>query len=524
MAKKTKSKAGDKQAIKEWEALITSIKEATSINPEDSQAEIMQRRRRLEADRDQWRRYYFSQYYTADPAPFHLKAADRFRSRSRMYEVRVWARELAKTATTMMDLVEGTIHGLIHNVLYISNTYDNAERLLAPVKAEFEANQRLIQDYGEQMTLGHWESGEFKTRSGCSFRALGAGQSPRGTRHKNYRPDCIVFDDIDTDEECRNPDRIVAKWKWIERATVPAMSVSGNYRILFLGNIIAPDCCIQRAINKAKELTDKAKREGKPNIAHVDIINIRDEYGRSVWAKNSEDDIDMFLSLVSFSSAQAEFFNNPISEGDVFKEMQWGECPPLKKLEYCVVYADPSPSNKGKGSMKAMFMIGVKAGIYYVYRGYLDLATNAQFIDWLYDLRDEVDEGVQVRYLVENNSLQDPFFEQVLQPLLTEASATRGIIPLRPDTRKKPDKFDRIEGNLEPLNRTGRLILNINQKHNPHMVRLEEQFLLLTPKLKAPADGPDCIEGGWYVLNDLLARHRMDEIKVGVRVRSKKRY
>ncbi|MDY6122093.1 MAG: hypothetical protein SPI72_03330 [Porphyromonas sp.] len=514
MAKRIK--AGDRQAVKEWDALIASIKQASSINPTDSDEEINRRKKKLEADPNAWRRYYFAQYYTAEPAAFHLRAAERFRTRRRMYEVRAWARELGKTATTMMDLVEGSILGFIHNVLYVSNSYDNAERLLMPIKAQFEANQRLIQDYGEQTVLGQWESGEFRTRSGCSFRALGAGQSPRGTRHKNYRPDCIVFDDIDTDEETRNPDRIEAKWKWIERATLPSMSVSGSYRILFLGNIIAPSCCIQKAIDKAKTLPSE--------IAHVDIINIRDEHGRSVWAKNSEEDIDMFLSLISFASAQAEFFNNPISEGEVFKELSWGICPPLAELEYCVVYADPSPSNKGKGSMKAVFLVGVKAGIYYVYKGYLDFATNALFIDWLYDLRDEVGEQVQLRYFVENNSLQDPFFEQVLQPLLTEASSTRGVIPLRPDTRKKPDKFDRIEGNLEPLNRTGRLILNIKQKHNPHMLRLEEQFLLLTSKLKAPADGPDCIEGGWYILNNLLARHSGAEIKFGFRGRNSKRY
>lgn len=517
MAGKSNTNASPRQALKDWERLLASIREATSIDSTEGQSEIEQRRRRLEANRSEWRRYYFAQYYTAEPAPFHLRAAQRFRQRERMYEVRAWARELGKTATMMMDLVEGAILGFIHNVLYISNSYDNAVRLIAPIKAQLEANQRLIQDYGEQVTLGAWEAGEFKTRGGCSFRALGAGQSPRGTRHKNYRPDCIIFDDLDTDEECRNPDRIESKWKWIERATLPAMSVSGAYRVVFLGNVIASDCCIQRAIDKAHSLAG--------GLGHVDLINIRDASGRSSWpAKNSEEDIDAFLSLVSYASAQAEFFNNPISEGEVFKELAWGPCPRLSALDHCVVYADPSPSNRGKGSMKAAFLIGVRLGIFYVYRGYLEQATNARLIDWLYDLRDAVGEQTQVRYFVENNSLQDPFFEQVLQPLLTEASVTRGIIPLSPDARRKPDKFARIEGNLEPLVRTGRLILNEEERHNPHMKRLEEQFLLLTPRLKAPADGPDCIEGGWYILNNLLARHSGAEIKFGFRGRNSKRY
>ena len=176
----------------------------------------------------------------------------------------------------MMEISKLALTKKIRNVLLISNSADNAERLLLPFMANFEENQRIIQDYGQQKKPGAWETGEFTCMSGCSFRAIGAGQSPRGTRNKNFRPDFILVDDIDTDEECRNPERIKTKWKWLEEALIPTMSVSGNYRILFNGNIIAPDCCIKRAIEKATEL--KAK-----GIGHVDIINIRGKDGLSVW-------------------------------------------------------------------------------------------------------------------------------------------------------------------------------------------------------------------------------------------------
>ena len=66
-----------------------------------------------------------------------------------------------------------------------------------------------------------------------------------------------------------------------------------------------------------------------------------------------------------------------------------------------------------------------------------------------------------------------------------------GFIGIIPDTRAKPEKFDRIEGNLEPLNRLGKLVLNIDEKDNPHMKRLEEQFKLVNRSMKSPADGPD---------------------------------
>ena len=221
-------------------------------------------------------------------------------------------------------------------------------------------------------------NGEFTCQCGCSFRAIGAGQSPRGTRNKNFRPDFILIDDIDTDEECRNLERIKAKWKWLEEALIPTMSVSGNYRILFNGNIIAADCCITRAIAKAEELKVKG-------IGHVDIINIRDKNGHSTWPeKNSEEDIDLFLSLVSASAAQKEFFNNPVAEGEVFKEIAYGKVPALSKFKFLVIYGDPAPGeNKTKkSSTKTVCLLGKINSRLYVIKAFLDRGLNAEFIDW----------------------------------------------------------------------------------------------------------------------------------------------
>lgn len=515
---KQQLRPADRKALAEWEELIHAIKQGSSINPQDSEDKIRLRRESLEQDHEAWYKYYCSNYYTSEPAAFHVANSQRFHASPRLYDVKVWSRELAKTGRSMMDILKAALMGQIRNVLYISNSYDNAERLLAPIKANLEYNQRIIQDYGEQVVLGKWEAGEFTAKCGCAFRALGAGQSPRGTRSENIRPDCIVIDDIDTDEECLNPDRIKKKWKWLEEALMPAMSVSGKYKIIFNGNLIAVDCCIARAIDKAKSIK---------GIGHYEIVNIRDERGKSSWpAKNSEEDIDQFLSLISFAAGQKEFYNNPISEGEVFHEMIWGDCPPLEELQHCIVYADPAPSNSTnkKSSYKAAFLMGVKRGVFYVYKGYLDHVVNQEFVQWFYHLRDYADDRKQVYYFIENNKLQDPFYQQVFTRLFAEIGEEQGFIPLSPDTRAKPEKFDRIEGNLEPINRAGRLILNIEERNNPHMRRLEEQFLLLSRAMKSPADGPDCIEGGWFKLNTMLATHRTEAYTVGSRTISRKRY
>ncbi|MDB1028065.1 MULTISPECIES: hypothetical protein [Bacteroidaceae] len=488
----------DRTALVEWEELIASIRENSDINPSDTEAEIRARRERLEKDDEEWFRYYFAMYYSCEAADFHKKATRRLTRNNRWYEVRAWSRELAKSARSMMEISKLAITRKIRNVLLISNSQDNAQRLLLPFMANFEENQRIIQDYGMQKKPGYWETGEFTIMAGCSFRAIGAGQSPRGTRNKNFRPDFILVDDIDTDEECRNPERIKTKWKWLEEALIPTMSVSGNYRILFNGNIIAADCCIKRAIEKATELKEKG-------IGHVDIINIRDRNGVSVWPeKNSEEDIDLFLSLVSAAARQKEFFNNPVAEGEIFKDIIYGKVPPLSKFKFLVIYGDPAPGeNKTKkSSTKAVFLLGKLAGKLYVIKGFLGRETNATFIEWYIRLLEFVNGKTNVYCYMENNKLQDPFFQQVFQPIIRRIRRQRKIsLYIQGDEEKKTDKATRIETNLEPLNSEGNLIFNEAEKDNPHMKMLTDQFSLFNLMLTYPADGPDCVEGGNRIID-----------------------
>ena len=482
----------------DWDSLVASIRESSDIDDSDTAAEIAARKKRLEASDEAWFQYYFAQYYTCKPAPFHLKATRRLMGHDRWYEVRAWSRELAKSARAMMEILKLALTGQVRNVLLISNSADNAERLLLPFMANLEENRRIMQDYGIQKKPGAWEAGEFSCQCGCSFRAIGAGQSPRGTRNKNFRPDFILVDDIDTDEECRNPERIKSKWKWLEEALVPTMSVSGHYRVLFNGNIIAADCCITRAIAKAEELKTKG-------IGYADVVNIRDKNGKSTWAaKNSEEDIDLFLSLISTSAAQKEYFNNPVAEGEVFKEVTFGRVPALSRFKFLIIYGDPAPGeNKSKkSSTKAACLLGKLEGRLYVIKVFLDRGLNAEFIGWYVQLLDYVGGKAPVYCYMENNKLQDPFFQQVFQPLVRKVRREQDVaLYIYGDGDKKTDKATRIEANLEPLNREGNLVFNEAERDNPHMKRLADQFRLFNLQLTYPADGPDCVEGGNRILD-----------------------
>lgn len=488
----------DKAYLKSWAEFRDNIRKATPIDLTENSVDQLKRIKHLEAHPEEWFKYYFPNFYTSEPAPFHIKATKRVLSNMEWFEVRSWARELSKSGRTMMEVLYLSMTGKKKNWLLSSSTYDNACRLLLPYKSILESNNRIINDYGEQQSLGSWEAGEFVTRKGVSFRALGKGQSPRGTRKDEYRPDGLLIDDFDTDEECRNPDRIKASIKWLEEALIPTRSISNSLLIIVCGNIIAKFCCVTELAKKAD---------------HHDIINIRDKEGKSTWPnKNTEAAIDRVLNTISFNAAQKEYFNNPISEGDIFKELTYGKCPPLSYCEDVVVYADPSTSNKDKGnaSTKAIAIIGYRQQKYYVYKMWVDQMSNSKFVDCLYEAYKHltVNKVDTKRIYIENNSLQDPFYEQVLLPLIYQRSRENGFaIPITPDSRRKPDKFFRIEGTLEPHNRLGNLIFNADQKEEPNMVRAHDQMLAVSPTTKI-MDAPDAIEGAcWLIQNRVVKKN-----------------
>jgi hypothetical protein len=250
-----------------------------------------------------------------------------------------------------------------------------------------------------------------------------------------------------------------------------------------------------------------------------------------VWPeKNSEETVDEVLAQVSMASAQKECFNNPVVEGHYFNDIKWGECPPLHKLKYVVSYGDPAYSNKvsrkaAQNSFKANVLLGLYEGTLYVYTCYLQHVTNDEFVNWYYYLRDYVRERSLLRCFIENNTLQDPFYEQVFKPIFLQKGKERGFyINISPDERKKPEKFARIEGNLEPVHRAGRLVFNIREKDNPHMLRLQEQFNLFDDGLPAPADGPDAVEGGYYMCQMLAQKVEKTSVWVGHRNGNRKRF
>lgn len=483
----------EKRKLKEWNEYVESIRAATPVDISMPEADKLRQKRYLESHPVEWMEYFFPMYTKHQFAKFQIRAINRIISNPEWFEVLSWARELAKSTIVMFCILFLVLTGKKRNVILASATETSAIKLLAPYRAILEGNMRIRFFYGEQMNIGQWSESHFVTKGGASFTGIGAGNAPRGSRNEDVRPDVLLVDDFDTDEDCRNETTLDKKWDWWEKALYPTRSVSEPTLIVFCGNIIAKDTCVARAGAKAD---------------HWDIVNIVDKDGKSTWPeKNTPENIERIRSSISAKAYQGEYMNNPITEGKIFRNLPFGAVPPLRKFKFLVCYGDPAYSNrKNKSdSTKAVWLVGKLKGVYYIIKGFLDRETNAKYIDWFYQIRDYVGNQTVVYFYQENNSLQDPFFEQVFKPLIREANDRRhDNLHIREDRRSKIDKASRIEANLEPIDRNGQWIFNEEEKDNPHMKELQDQFRLFEMSLPYNADGPDCIEGGICILDSKL--------------------
>jgi len=510
-----------KRKFATWQKHCGDVGRHTTVNESESRQEQADRIRRARKDYAFFVEYYFPHWCTGKDgkiipsARFHVEAANKIKEDKTLKAVFKWARGHAKSTHIGVFIPMWLMcqeQREINVVVLVAKSQDSANTLLSDVQAELQYNKRFMHDFGEQYNVGNWMIGKFVTKENVAFFARGRGGSPRGLRYRDERPDYIIIDDLDDDELCLSKERVVKLTKWVREALFGTFGAAGG-RFIMVGNLIS----------KQSVLANIEASEGM----FVTQINVRDKHSKpswpELWTEERIREKEMFMGFASF---QKEYMNNPITEGTVFSEMIFGRVPALNRFRFLVGYGDPAPSNAkdGKGSFKSLFLIGFLDGIYYVIKGFVDHVTNAEFVNWYYTLRDYVGDKTQLYYYIENNTLQNPFYEQVFVPLFIKAAETRGFIGITPDERKKPDKFSRIEGNLEPLNRMGKLIINEVEKENPHIKRLVEQFLLLNPQMRSPVDGPDCIEGGVWIVNQKLAVIQPDTFTFGKDRSNSKRF
>ncbi len=491
-ATRTKIKKSQLELLERFRDMCENIAASTSLVPNETAAEKQARMVLLRKDYNACVKYYFPHYAKADCGWFHLKAAKKIKASKKAKLLLKWARAHAKS--THADIMIPFWLFIqepkeIRFMVLVGKNLESAQRLLSDIQAEFASNERIIADFGQQVSHGSWEKGSFVTRAGVAFFALGRGQSPRGLRFRNYRPDYIAFDDIDDEELCRNPKRVGQVYKWALKAVIGASDM-GNCRIVVANNKIAKESVLSHFEENSSFETIQ--------------VNALDKNGNPEWKeKYTKADIEDMVKLIGTIAASGELFNDPIEEGKVFKDkwVQHRNSPRLKDYDAIVSYCDPSFKNTDTSDYKAILTVGKTDGGFDIIDIFCRKCSVKEMVDYWYDFQDQLPDNIVVDYYMEANFIQD---------LIMDEFATEGIdrgwqLPLRKDKRKKPDKHARIEA-MSPL--WERLLFYIDNdiKDKEDTKVFLSQLLAFEKGNSGHDDGPDALEGAVYILNRMVKR------------------
>jgi len=103
--------------------------------------------------------------------------------------------------------------GAARNVLIIGSSFDRAADRLRAIKHELETNELLIEIYGD-LRGSTWGVERLVLANGACAQAFGRGQSLRGVKHLDIRPDLVFADDVEEDEHVRTPEARQLTLNW----------------------------------------------------------------------------------------------------------------------------------------------------------------------------------------------------------------------------------------------------------------------------------------------------------------------
>ena len=488
-------KPGDKRLIRDFADLVELINASTGINPFESAGDKKKRVDLLLGNYSNFCEYYFPEYCFAPMGAFQKGIQKQVAGNPNNIFLEQWSRGFAKSTHFGVFLpiflkCTGRLNGMI------TGSYNEtlACERLADIQANLQFNQRIINDFGEQYSLGNWEDGKFKTKDNVGFYAFGKGQSPRGTRFKHRRPNYGLVDDLNDARQLKNPAIANEDKRWVLEELKPALWTRQWWLVV--------------AQNKFHDNAVTTLLENDPEIKTiVHRVNITNEEGYSNWPENPDFSDDAIQALHDTEGAgfTRERMNTPFEEGSTFKAEwlnQWVDCTKQKYDGTLIHYLDPSYKATDKSDFKAWILLG-KVGKYYdIILPWIRKTTSKQMWEHGYDV-DEAYDTFTINHSMEANFIQDVVHEKELD----RVSEDKGrMLRCTWDKRSKGDKFERIE-TLQPLFQRGLIRFNVNEKDNPDMRLLRTQILAIEKGSKINDDGPDALEGAVWMADRFTKRN-----------------
>ena len=414
--------------------------------------------------------------------------------------------EAKSTLVTQLFTLWCVVTGRKHYAVIVMDSIDQAYPMLEAIKAELEFNPRLKTDFPEACGQGRvWQAGTAVTANEVKIQVAGSGKKLRGLRHGPYRPDLAVLDDIENDEQVRNPEQRDKLETWLKKAVLALGGAGQKFDVIYIGTILHYDSVLNRTLNnpfwhatkfKAMlewpdrmdlwDIWEELYRNDGAEVAEAFYQAHKDEMERGAqtsWAARGVLALMKIRARDGHATFDSEYQNDPVSGEDApfAKSMKfWNDLP--SDLVYFGAL-DPSLGKAGASRDPSAIIIGGyqrETGKLYV--------VEAQIKKRLPDLIIEDVIRLHRQYRCKLWFVETVQFQEFLKDELVKRSAARGIpVPVRA-VKPVSDKLLRIE-TLQPHMANGLILLNESQQ------TLIQQFRHF-PKADHD-DGPDAVHMLW---------------------------
>lgn len=231
------------------------------------------------------------------------------------------------------------------DICIISASETLAVEFLRKVRMQLTGNDKIRALFGDQQS-DKWTENHIILKNGVNIRAKGAGGQIRG-----FRPDCLILDDIETDESVENEEQRKKLKEWLFKACLNTLLPGGQ--MVIVGTLIHPLSVLSDLLETPKEGWERRKFR-----AYIDGIEAA---GHELWPKARPHEwLQQRKSEIGSWAFAAEFMNDPrLDDSAPIKPEQiryWTQLPE----QYSVVIAmDPAYSEDEKSDFKVATAVAI---------------------------------------------------------------------------------------------------------------------------------------------------------------------
>lgn len=245
-------------------------------------------------------------------------------------------------------------------VVIVSDTETQASLFLNDIKEELSNNEDLIELFGVKRLKKDTETDvivEFNDGYTARFMVRGAEQRVRGLKWPQasvtLRPDLIICDDLEGDEQVQNKDRREKFRRWFFGALIPCKSKTGVIRVV--GTVLHLDSLLNRLLPEDSAKTSVIESLRTYSVApRAPWKSVRyrahdEDFSHilwpSMWTREALEDVRQeFVDQGMPEVYSQEYLNYPIDEAtsyfkrDDFNEIPKFELDAIKYKEKALIY------------------------------------------------------------------------------------------------------------------------------------------------------------------------------------------